>query len=307
MNCIRPAEPWSDRSWFFNPFGWQLIFFTGFCFGMKWLPAPPVNRTLILIAAAYVIIVIPFAWFKIHRGLFLPDDWAIQDFIANTREAIRPLWWKTDQGALRYLHFLAVAYLAWVAVGPMGSRLSTGFRAPGAVGRLGLIIAAIVFVATIPYNYVEWIMVYAPPLNDFIVWLFDPVANSIFGTNLFADPERIGMLQLAHGIAALVLIWAAIGPVRRHWVTHDLVQKVVPVVRKVGTQSLAVFMLSIPLSRFNGLLLDHLGREWWSWWLVHAFGAACLIACAYFVGWIKGQPWRVPRSTAPVAKPVPAE
>lgn len=25
-----PAEPWSDRKWFFNPFGWQLVFFTGF-------------------------------------------------------------------------------------------------------------------------------------------------------------------------------------------------------------------------------------------------------------------------------------
>ena len=25
-----PAEPWSERTWFFNPFGWQLVFFTGF-------------------------------------------------------------------------------------------------------------------------------------------------------------------------------------------------------------------------------------------------------------------------------------
>src|SRR5690606_12944470 len=27
-----PAEPWSQRRWFFNPFGWQLIFFSGFAF-----------------------------------------------------------------------------------------------------------------------------------------------------------------------------------------------------------------------------------------------------------------------------------
>jgi len=27
-----PAEPWSEREWFFNPFGWQLVFFTGFAF-----------------------------------------------------------------------------------------------------------------------------------------------------------------------------------------------------------------------------------------------------------------------------------
>ena len=33
-----PAEPWSDRVWFFNPFGWQLVFFTGFALmaGLAW-------------------------------------------------------------------------------------------------------------------------------------------------------------------------------------------------------------------------------------------------------------------------------
>jgi hypothetical protein len=35
-----PAEPWSERTWFFNPFGWQLLFFTGFAFMAGWLPAP---------------------------------------------------------------------------------------------------------------------------------------------------------------------------------------------------------------------------------------------------------------------------
>ena len=40
-----PAEPWSNRQWFFNPFGWQLVFFTGFAFMSGWLPAPP-NQTL---------------------------------------------------------------------------------------------------------------------------------------------------------------------------------------------------------------------------------------------------------------------
>ena len=40
------AEPWVgdddwQRRWFLNPFGWQLVFFTGFSFAMGWLPAPP--------------------------------------------------------------------------------------------------------------------------------------------------------------------------------------------------------------------------------------------------------------------------
>ena len=41
-----PAEPWSDRPWFFNPFGWQLIFFTGFMLSAGWIKPPPVNRWL---------------------------------------------------------------------------------------------------------------------------------------------------------------------------------------------------------------------------------------------------------------------
>ena len=46
-----PAEPWSDRAWFFkNPFGWQLIFFTGFALMSGWLPAPPVDRRLVWLA-----------------------------------------------------------------------------------------------------------------------------------------------------------------------------------------------------------------------------------------------------------------
>ena len=42
-------------------------------------------------------------------------------------------WWigKTDQGPLRYIHFLATAYLAWAAVGPRGSRLRGTFSIDG--------------------------------------------------------------------------------------------------------------------------------------------------------------------------------
>ena len=50
-----PAEPWSNRQWFFNPFGWQLIFFTGFAFMRGWLPAPPV-RVWLLVAAGVIVL-----------------------------------------------------------------------------------------------------------------------------------------------------------------------------------------------------------------------------------------------------------
>lgn len=120
-----PAELWftkpSDRMWFFNPFSWQLIFFTGFALMSGWLPAPPVRRSLIWVAAGIVIASVPFAWGKIISQV---------DAIRDIRQAAVPLFSKTDFGILRYVHFLALAYLAWVAVGPKGARLRrTGWAA----------------------------------------------------------------------------------------------------------------------------------------------------------------------------------
>ncbi len=120
-----PAELWftkpSDRMWFFNPFAWQLVFFTGFALMSGWLPAPPVRRSLIWVAAGIVIASVPFAWGKIISQV---------DAIRDIRQAAAPLFSKTDFGILRYVHFLALAYLAWVAVGPKGARLRrTGWAA----------------------------------------------------------------------------------------------------------------------------------------------------------------------------------
>ncbi len=109
-----PAEPWSDREWFFNPFGWQLVFFTGFALMMGWLPAPPVRRDLIALAVLLLLATVPFAYFRIVA--VLPE-------VAAWRKDWGILIQKTDFGILRYLHFLALAYLGWVAVGPKGRRL----------------------------------------------------------------------------------------------------------------------------------------------------------------------------------------
>ncbi|WP_299867119.1 OpgC family protein [uncultured Roseobacter sp.] len=110
-----PAEPWSDRTWFFNPFGWQLIFFTGFAFMRGWLPKPPVSPLLIGIALALVLINIPLSNIGVREFGF---DWARDWRIAN-----KGLIDKSDFGLLRYVHFLALAYLCWVAAGDKGARL----------------------------------------------------------------------------------------------------------------------------------------------------------------------------------------
>ncbi|MGR3759749.1 OpgC family protein [Roseobacteraceae bacterium NS-SX3] len=117
-----PAEPWSAREWFFNPFGWQLLFFTGFAFMKGWLPAPPVKAWLIALAAAFVVLSAPFGSWKV----FL---W-VESWNSGLAEAIRPAWqltaeWreKTDFGLLRYAHFLSLAYLGWALAGTGGKRL----------------------------------------------------------------------------------------------------------------------------------------------------------------------------------------
>jgi hypothetical protein len=110
-----PAEPWTDRQWFFNPFGWQLIFFTGFAFMRGWLPKPPVHPILIGLALIIVLANIPLSNIGVRE---LGFDWAREWRIEN-----RPWITKSDFGILRYVQFLSLAYLCWVAVGDKGGRI----------------------------------------------------------------------------------------------------------------------------------------------------------------------------------------
>ena len=98
----QPAEWWSERHWFFDPYGWALIFYTGFAFGIGWLKPPPVRPLLVLLALAFVLFMVPMKWHPI---------WSQGGVIG---EMSRSLLWgfqKTDFGVLRYVHFLALAYL----------------------------------------------------------------------------------------------------------------------------------------------------------------------------------------------------
>ncbi len=123
-----PAELWfrepSARTWFFNPFAWQLVFFTGFALMSGWLPAPPVRRWLVWAAVAVVVLSVPFAWGKIISQV---------EMIRDLRRAGAVLIDKSDFGLVRYVHFLALAYLAWVAVGPGGVHLRRGGWAGAAI------------------------------------------------------------------------------------------------------------------------------------------------------------------------------
>ena len=112
-----PAEVRSGRDWFFNPFAWQLVFFTGFAFMSGWIKPPPIDRRLVWLAIAIVILSIPFAYFRVINNVPEIQAW---------RKANVVLFDKTGFGILRYVHFLALAYLAWAFVGPKGVRISNG-------------------------------------------------------------------------------------------------------------------------------------------------------------------------------------
>ena len=129
-----PAEPWSDREWFFNPFGWQLVFFTGFAFMSGWLPKPPINKWLISAAIFFLVITIPYAFWGIHNDeAFQPSKYGPKiDFswanVKEIRETIKPWRGKTDFGILRYIHFLSLAYLFWIMAGEGGKNLQFANR-----------------------------------------------------------------------------------------------------------------------------------------------------------------------------------
>ena len=114
------ADPETRRNWFFNPFGWQLLFFTGFAFVRGWLPAPP--RSTLLVAASILMIVLaaPFSCqseFQCYAGF------GIFPRLGEIHEGLQPLILKTNYGPLRYVHFLATAYLAYYLAGERGINL----------------------------------------------------------------------------------------------------------------------------------------------------------------------------------------
>ena len=184
-----PAEPWSQRKWFFNPFAWQLVFFTGFALIRGWIKPPPIDLRLIAVAVVIVLVTVPFAYFRIRNAV--PE-------LGEARAALAPLTTKTNFGILRYIHFLALAYLAWCAAGEAGHRL----RGSG--------------------------------------------------------------------------LWGGF----------------VTVVRRVGQQSLAVFVASLVIAQFVAFCLDVVGRDLFTVAVANLSGFAGLIAVAYSVRWFKAEPWR---------------
>lgn len=111
-----PGGPAPGMVWFFNPFAWQLVFFTGFAFGMGWLRAPkPERGPLFWFCAAFLIASVPVNFWGFTDNV--PALMAAHDFFV-------PPNGKTDLVLPLYLHFLASAYVALVLVEPVRASLA---------------------------------------------------------------------------------------------------------------------------------------------------------------------------------------
>jgi hypothetical protein len=128
-----PAGGTPGRAWLFDPFAWQLMFFTGFAFGMGWLPKPRLNHPALLpIATAAVALSVPINFWAFTDNipaLLSLRDWLIPDgIIATTRLAV-----------LRYTHFLCLAYVALSLVVRFPKTIASPALAPvAAIGRQSL-------------------------------------------------------------------------------------------------------------------------------------------------------------------------
>jgi hypothetical protein len=97
------ADSTNGRPWFFNPFGWQLLFFSGFCLGTGWIKPPPYSHWLMFLCVAFVMLAVPLAHWPIWGGI---------EWLKVIHESLEAFWIsKTNFGLLRWIHFLALAYI----------------------------------------------------------------------------------------------------------------------------------------------------------------------------------------------------
>ncbi|WP_419901917.1 OpgC family protein [Kiloniella sp.] len=97
-----PAEPFSNRPWFFNPLAWQLLFFTGFAISAGWIKTPPPNKYLLIACIVFVLALVPISNWPIMREF---------PVLKEVRSELIYGFKKTNFGLLRWVHFLALAYI----------------------------------------------------------------------------------------------------------------------------------------------------------------------------------------------------
>ncbi|WP_225893025.1 MULTISPECIES: OpgC family protein [unclassified Methylomonas] len=98
------ADPVSGRKWYFNPYNWQLMFFTGYAFGAGWAKVSVKHGWLLAVCLGLVLVSIPLE----HEATYTRIK-----FWGELRANLTPWLDKSHLGVLRWLHLLALAYLMY--------------------------------------------------------------------------------------------------------------------------------------------------------------------------------------------------
>lgn len=148
-----------------------------------------------------------------------------------------------------------------------------------------LILSAAILIITIPFAYFG-ILNEVPELRQ-IAWKIGSLTVK----------SEMGILRYIHFLALAYVAWAAVGEGGHRLLLQGFGGKVVRVIKKVGQQSLAVFLASLILAQGIAVFRDELGLKGTLSGEVMAnlLGFVGLIAVAYAVAWFKGQPWKKAR------------
>jgi poly(3-hydroxybutyrate) depolymerase len=102
-----PANADDQPMWYFNPFAWQLIFFTGFALRRGWVKVPLDSKLLLWTSVAILVAGLAISLPSVFERVAAIDAFRIWiDSHSN----------KTFMDPLQYVHFLASAYVALVVL-----------------------------------------------------------------------------------------------------------------------------------------------------------------------------------------------
>jgi hypothetical protein len=120
-----PAYPGPDHTWYFNPFGWQALFFLSAWLGWRGRRGPPTwmhSRGILVLAVLIAIL-----------GFVLRTSWTVHQLAEWLPPSVNQMWYltsKTDLGPLRLANVLALALLVARLVRPEARYLAGSVARP---------------------------------------------------------------------------------------------------------------------------------------------------------------------------------